>query len=59
MRAAVEILVLDGDEAFVEQRVALTRDLHPVAERLRLLAARPRRIVKRWRLVVAYTPAIC
>ena len=27
--AAVEVLVRDGDEAFVEERIALTRDLHP------------------------------
>ena len=30
--AAVEILVLDRDQAFVEERVALTGDLHEVTE---------------------------
>ena len=35
-RAAVEILVRDRDEAFAEERVALARDLDPVAAALGL-----------------------
>ena len=51
-RAAVEVLVLDRDEAFVEERVALARDLHEVAEARDRVAVGPR-ILTRRRLVVA------
>ena len=36
MGPAVQVLVFNGDEAFVHQRVSLPRHLDPVTERLRL-----------------------
>ena len=50
--AAVEILVLDRDQAFVEERIALARDLDEVDRSVRRRRLGPR-ILTRRRLVVA------